>query len=134
MGWVAAGARRIFNEALKTGSPAIYVALHTSDPGSTGASEKSGDGYTRVMIPDGGWTLPNVSASNVYTPEVTSQLDFPTPTGTYAAPITHFSYWSASTAGTFYGGFPLTAAVTPQSGIGLYFLAGTLEIRVPTDD
>ena len=134
MGWLAAGVKRIFEQALATGEPALYVSLHTGDPGTTGANEKSGDGYARVLVPDGGWTFPADSTDNVYRVTITGRLAFATPTGTYAAAITHVGLWDSLTAGTFYASAPLTAAVTPQSGVGLYFLANTVAIPIPTDD
>ena len=136
MAWTAAGAKRILESGLESGEPAQYVSLHTADPGTTGANEKTAgeDGYARVQIPDGAWNFPASSTSNVYTALITERLTFPTPTGTYGSPISHLGVWSAITGGTFQGSFPLAAIVTPQNGVGLYFLANTLGIPVPTDD
>ena len=78
-----------------------FVSLHTADPGTTGASEVTGGSpaYARKAI-----TWAAASAGNLDGSSVT----FDVPAGTY----THLGYWSAVTAGTFYGGSALS---TPET-------------------
>lgn len=79
-----------------------YISLHTADPGTTGASEATGGSpaYGRKQTT---WTG---GASDGSVPG--SQVTFDVPAGTY----THMGIWSASTAGTFVAGYPLSSSVT----------------------
>ena len=92
------------------GTSAIYVSLHTADPGTTGVGEVTGGSYARQSVT---WNVAvggNLDSSN--TPE------FDVPGGTT---VTHFAAWSALTAGVYYGGSALSAAET-FSGDGTYTL------------
>lgn len=84
------------------GAVAVYASLHTADPGTTGASEATGGSpaYARKSIT---W---NAAASGNL--DNNANPTFDVPAGTY----THFGLWSASTAGTFYGGGALSASET----------------------
>ena len=136
----AAGAKRFLEEALRNGSPDIYISLHTGAPGATGANEQAGAAYVREISEgtDGSevrtWTFPAAAVSNVYAATNAVRITFTTPTADYGAAITHFGFWSAETSGTFYGGFALTRNITPQNSIPLYFDPGELEITVATAD
>lgn len=79
------------------GTVAIFVSLHTADPGTTGTSELTGGSpaYARKSVTWNAAATASKSASN--------QPVFDVPAST----ITHLGYWSASTAGTFYGSRPL---------------------------
>lgn len=82
------------------GGVAVYVSLHTADPGTTGTSEVSGGSpaYARKAV-----TWNAVSAGNL---DNNANPVFDVPASTT---ITHFGLWSAVTAGTFYGGAALSA-------------------------
>jgi hypothetical protein len=90
---------------------AVWASLHTGDPGTTGASEATGGSpaYARKAIT---W---NTAASGALDNNANPVFDVPA--GTYS----HFGLWSASTAGTFYGGGALSA---PEvfAGQGTYTL------------
>jgi hypothetical protein len=80
-----------------------HVSLHTGDPGSTGASEVAGgspaygrQGVTYTAADDGQAAIDAVEEFNI--PASTT--------------VTHFGLWTASTAGTFLGGFALSANET----------------------
>ena len=75
-----------------------YISLHTADPSTTGASETSGGGYVRKLTT---WTG---GAADGSVPG--SQVTIDVAAGTY----TWAGIWSASTAGTFVGGLPLSAS------------------------
>lgn len=80
---------------------ATHVSLHTADPGATGTSEVSGAPYTRELA---GWASPSAGAvAN------SGAIVFDVPGVTT---ITHLGYWSASTAGTFYGWRALDSSQT----------------------
>ena len=109
-GIVAAGANLMLNGL--TGS-AGFVSLHTADPGLTGTSEVTGGSpaYARKAI---AWTAASASATSN-----SGQIVFDVPTG---ITIRYLGYWSASTAGTFYGSRILDTAQTYTSQ-GTYTLA-----------
>lgn len=85
------------------GGVALYVSLHTADPGTTGANEVSGGSpaYSRQSVTWNAASNGNLDSSN--------QPAFNVPAATT---ITHFGLWSAATAGTFYGGGALSASET----------------------
>jgi len=81
-------------------STAIWVALHTADPGDTGTqgtNEASYTGYTRIAVArtTGGWVVASGSASPV------SAITFPQATSTSTGTLTHASLGlsSATTSG-----------------------------------
>lgn len=92
-------------EAIATAEAAkiTYLSLHTADPGTTGANEATGGSpaYAREAT-----TITATSGTGTST-----QVTFDVPSGTY----THFGTWNAATAGTFYGGNPLSTAQTISS-------------------
>lgn len=80
-------------------SLALYVSLHTADPGTTGANESSAArvSVTFSVDADGDLTIP-------------STLSFTG--GAASGACTHVGLWSASVAGTFRGGFALSGDTT----------------------
>lgn len=87
------------------GNAAVWIKLHTADPGASGATAAAGN-TTRKQITFGsvasGGTISNTVAVSWTTGEVTTSEDY-----------THYSLWTASTAGTFLGSGTITAnAVT----------------------
>jgi hypothetical protein len=69
-----------------------YVSLHTGNPSTTGANEVTGGSYAREVAP---WD--SASAGTVTT-DASIVFDVPADTT-----IQFIGYWSADTAGTFYG-------------------------------
>ena len=88
-----------------------FVSLHTADPTATGLNEVTGGApaYARQAITWTGAAAGNADSSN--------QPVFDVPAGTT---ITHVGFWSASTAGTFYGSADITDEVF--AGQGTYTL------------
>lgn len=78
---------------------AVFVSLHTADPGTTGTNEVSGGSpaYARKSITWDVAAAANLNSSNAPV--------FDVPAG---VTITHVGYWSALTAGTFYGSGDIT--------------------------
>lgn len=77
---------------------ATHLSLHTADPGTTGTSESTA-GRVAAAWPaasNGDLTVSNKNFTG----------------GAASGPCTWVGLWSASTAGTFYGGFQLTGDVT----------------------
>lgn len=99
------------------GASALYVSLHTADPGTSGTSEVTG-GSPAYARKSAGWAAASAgSKSNG------SSIGFDVPGSTT---ITHAGYWSASTGGTFYGSRALDAAQTFATQGTYTFAAGTL--------
>ncbi len=74
---------------------ALYGALHTGDPGETGAAnEVSGGSYARVSIGVGAtnWTRTASEVAN------DNQITFPTPSADWGT-ISHCSLWDALSGG-----------------------------------
>lgn len=88
-----------------------FVSLHTADPSTGGTSEVSGGAYTREAISWAAAASASVSTS--------ASIVFDVPGSTT---ISHLGYWSASTAGTFYGSRALDTSQT-FSTAGTYTIA-----------
>ena len=84
------------------GTNAVFVSLHTADPGTGGTSELTGGApaYARKAVTWSAAAAGSKAASN------TPVFDCP------ASTITHLGYWSAVTAGTFYGSRALDSPQT----------------------
>ena len=91
---------------------ATHVSLHTADPGATGTSEVSGSPYTRELA---GW-----AAASGGTAVNSGSIVFDVPSATT---ISFLGYWSAGTAGTFYGSRALDTNQT-------FATAGTYTIAI----
>lgn len=99
-----------------TAIAAVYVKLHTGDPGSAGASN-AGAVTTRNQVTwnaasAGSMTLNTLSAYSMTTSET----------------ISHISFWDASTAGNFLGSAALSASKTVANGDTLTFTTLTVAI------
>lgn len=86
-----------------------HASLHTADPGTTGTSEVAGGTYARQSI-----TWNAAATSNL------DNLANPVFNVPAATTVTHVGFWSAVTAGTFYG----SATVTSETFVG----AGTYTV------
>lgn len=75
-----------------------YISAHTADPSTGGANEVAGGSYARVQT-----TWGTASGGS----RVGSQVSLNIPASTT---VTHWGIWSASTSGTFLGGFALSAS------------------------
>lgn len=97
-GLVDAG-KNLLLEGLADG--VTFVSLHTDDPSTGGTDEVSGGAYTREAI-----TWDAAASASIST---SASIVFDVPGSTT---ITHLGYWSASTAGTFYGSRALDTSQT----------------------
>jgi hypothetical protein len=79
------------------GTLATFASLHTADPGTSGTSELTGGSpaYARKAIT---WASASTASK-----ASSAQVVFDVP----AATISYLGYWSAASAGTFYGSRPL---------------------------
>lgn len=101
-------------------SPAkTYVALHTANPGDTGASEVTTTAYPAYARQDaakGGaqanaWTAPTDGVV-----KNAMQLIYPMYDGAAALTVTHFSVWDAPTGGNLLFAAPLASSRTINNG------------------
>ena len=110
----------IFNQGDPAPIAALWVSLHSGNPSGTGANELSGNGYTRsnatAAFPaaSGGALANNVTIS------------FGPATGSNWLEAQYFGLNSASTSGTFYGGFVLDNFQTVQVPNTASFGSGAL--------
>lgn len=122
---------KIFRNTAYPSVPANhYISLHSADPGLTGASELSGNGYARVAIAPGTgtWSAPATNGSNR---EISNSgtITFPTATGSDWTAATYFGVWDASTTGNFIRGAALGASKTVQVGDTASFAAAALVLQ-----
>lgn len=107
------------NDALTTiTAEALYVSVHTADPGTTGASEATGGSpaYARQPLT---WGTP--AAGAVTAPDVVIDV----PAGTY----THLGLWDSVSGGVFKGGDNLRDSSGNILAGGLVFEAqGTITL------
>lgn len=111
--------------AMGSAPASVYVALHTGDPGETGASnEVSGGSYARVQVTAG------FSAHGAAGPTSNSaEILFPTATAAWGT-VTHWSIQDASSSGNCLYKGALTNSRNVQSGDAFRFAAGTLQITL----
>jgi len=86
---------------------AIYMSLHTADPGDTGASEVTGGSYARQNVTT---SFAAASGGSVSSNALIEWTNMP------ATTVTHIGVWDASTSGNFLWGGTLTASKTTNSG------------------
>lgn len=97
---------------------AIYVSLHTADPGDTGGNEVTGGGYARQAVTfnaASGGTIANAAS---ITWNATANW------GT----VTHFAVWDAATAGNMLASGALSASKTVNANDSLTIGAGQLSL------
>lgn len=103
-----------------TSPTTVYLALHSADPGETGANElAAANGYARQAIafdaPSSG-----VIASSADETFTASGADW--------SPATHWSLWDAASTGNCLAAGSLSATRTVADGESLVFLAGALTV------
>lgn len=98
---------------------AVWVSVHTADPGSTGAAEATGGAYGRKQL---AWNP--AAGGDASAAEVTIDV----PAGTYS----HFGLWDSAIGGVFRGSNPLTnAGGTPEAAT--YTSAGQIKVTAVLD-
>jgi hypothetical protein len=93
-------AETIVLNALLTGR---FISLHAGDPAGTGANEVIGAPYVRQSF------VYSLSGNNPTVAANSAVIQFPTATEDWGL-ITYFGLWSAVSAGTFLGAWPVLAA------------------------
>lgn len=99
---------------------AVYVQLHTGDPGAAGTSNVAGETDrtqgTFGSVASGGAisNTADIAWTSVSTTEV----------------LSHISLWSASTSGTYLGSAALTQSKSVNSGDNFSIPSGDLDITI----
>jgi len=103
---------------------AVYLGLYTADPTDTGsgATELSGNGYTRVAVAFD--AAASAATSN------TSAIDFPAATGNWGggSAISHWALYDASTGGNMLMHGAFSASKTIETNDVLRIAAGDLDL------
>lgn len=108
--------------ATPTRPSAIYLALHTADPGETGAtSELSGNGYARIAVTFAAATSGAGTAAS-------SNAQLFTATGSGFGTVSHASLWDSLTTGNCLYKGSLTASKAVAAGDQLNFAAGSIVV------
>ncbi len=100
---------------------ARFVSLHVADPGNAGASEVAGGAYVRQSA-----SFAN-TGSNPTIAANSGVIQFPVATADWGT-VTHFGVWSASSAGSFLGGWPVTTPKRVDTDDVARWDAGKLQI------
>ena len=109
--FTAAGLKAWNDAALSSTGLSLFASWHTGDPGSTGTSEYTSVGITRVAV----GTL--TSTSDADSADLTNAAAITSPAATGAASeITYLGLRTAATGGTFVGSHELAAGVTLALG------------------
>lgn len=125
MGSIAVGERNkmldsLTGRATYTASAAFYVKLHIGDPGAAGTSNPAAE-TTRQAV-----TFGSAAASGTISNTVAVQW-----TGLAASEtISHVSFWTASTSGTFLGSDDLASAQAVNSGGSFVIPVGDLDLTI----
>ncbi|MDW8068561.1 MAG: hypothetical protein RML46_06590 [Anaerolineae bacterium] len=96
---------------------AVYMSLHSDDPGEDGANEISGDGYARVQV--------IFNAPSEGSMAMASPVEFPNmPNVT----VTHVGLWDSATGGNFLLRGALSSPVDIPAGFTLRITALTISL------
>ena len=97
----------------------LYAGLNTASPSTTGANEVTGGSYVRQGVAFGLPTAGVKTSTNAQ-----NWISMP------ACTVGYFTYWSAATSGTYYGGGALGASLTVPAGATVSAAIGALSTTV----
>ena len=110
---------QVFKNAAAPAVTAVYVSLHTADPGDTGASEVTGGSYIR-----------KVATFDVAASGATANSGNITWTGMPAVTVTHVACWDAESSGNCLWSGALTAQKVLNSGDSFQINTGDLDVTL----
>lgn len=99
---------------------AVWVQMHTGDPGSAGTSNPAGN-TTRQQ-----GTFGSVASGGA----ISNTADIAWTSVSTTEVYSHISLWSASTSGTYLGSASLTASKSVNSGDNFSIPTGDLDISI----
>lgn len=111
---------------------AVYVSLHTADPGEAGGNEVSAaawPAYVRKNAADAGTIDTGWAAPTDGTTKNAKQILYPSMNGAGAVTVTHWALYDASTGGNLLAYAPLTTARTLNPGDVFVFDVNTLTVQ-----
>ena len=113
----------IFNQTNYTAPTAIYVSLHSSDPGATGAGEITAgeNAYARQAATTAFGDASDKAVDS--TPDLT-WTNMPSVT------VSHVGIWTAETSGTYLGGGALAASKTVGAGDTFKIASGSFDVSL----
>jgi hypothetical protein len=125
MGSFAVGERNKMLDAITgrttyTASAAFYVQLHTGDPGAAGTSNVATE-TDRTAV-----TFGNAAATGA----ISNTADVEWTNVAATETITHVSFWTASSGGTFLGSDDLASSAALTAGDTLRIPTGDLDLTV----
>jgi hypothetical protein len=120
IGMVQAMLNALCRNVAWTQPAAFYIKLHTADPGAAGATAAFGDATRQAA------TFAAADGAG----SITTSADVNWTNLSAAGTITHVSFWSASTAGTFLGSDDLATARTVAVGDNFTILAGQATLSI----
>lgn len=125
MGTFAVGERNkmldaVTGRATYTANAAFYAKLHTGDPGAAGTSNAATE-TTRQAVTFG-------SAASSGAISNTAAIEWTNVSTTET--VTHLSFWTASTAGTFLGSDDLSSSAALTAGDTLRVPVGDLDLTI----
>jgi len=97
----------------------IFVALHTADPGTTGASEVTDAAYVRQEMDTGTAVTSGGQRPN------TAKITYPDRTNSWGM-LTYFSLWDAENGGNWLKSAALNNPIDAAAGTDLSFEIGAL--------
>lgn len=103
-----------------TAPAAFYIKLHTADPGVAGATAAFGDATRKLA------TFSAAAADGTITTSADINWTAVTANGT----VSHVSFWSASSAGTFLGSDDLAVSRVLAIGDNFTILAGDVDLSL----
>lgn len=119
----------VLRKTAYAGPPALYLSLHSADPGVTGANElPAAEGYARVLVRSTDGTTNVMSAAAAKASSNGIDLVFPEAGGDGWPPATHVGLWDAAAGGNFVAGAALAAAKTAAVGVAIRIKAGDLDV------
>lgn len=124
MGLSTATANAILDALFNQGTlddTAVWISLHTADPGDNGANEVSGGSYARQ---NGTAAFAAASGKAVTNTAILLYETLP------AVTVTHAGVWTAQTGGTWRWGSALTTPRTFALGDDGRFKAGELDFSI----
>lgn len=109
----------MLREAAYTPAEALYLSLHTGDPGQNGANEVTGGSYVRQAI--------TFDAADAKKCESSADIEFE---GMPAATVTHVALWDADSSGNVKWAGGLAASKAVPAGETLRFKAGEVTVEL----
>jgi hypothetical protein len=115
--------------SVMTRPTAWYVALHTADPGRTGANEVTTGGDSAYARKSATFTVADAGSDGIYEAKNSADVVMNAAGAGASYTVTHASVWTAATAGTCLAVIPLAVPAATVAGTINSFAVGDLIIE-----